>query len=102
MPERIVNCGMSPRKTLWNHHSSFCARVHVRTCSSLSCSNAMLRAEQELLLRFPVLLRRPLDAAFGEELPAAENERHQNSGFGIRIAGPRTGSLRDPQRLAQR
>src|SRR5205823_380046 len=58
--------------------------------------------EQELLLRFPVLLRRPLEAAFGEELPAAENERDQNSGFGIRIAGPRTGSLRDPQRLAQR
>ena len=39
--ERNVSCGMSPRKTFLNHHSSFWARVQVRTCSSSSCSSAM-------------------------------------------------------------
>src|SRR5690349_6863150 len=41
MPLRIVSCGMSPRKTLSNHHWSFCARVHVRVCSSVRCWRAM-------------------------------------------------------------
>src|SRR5262245_35257387 len=41
MAERTVNCGMAPRKTLLNHHSSFCSRVQVRTCSSWSWINAI-------------------------------------------------------------
>ena len=39
--ERSVSCGMSPRKTFANHHSSFCALDQVRICSPFSCCRAM-------------------------------------------------------------
>src|SRR5882672_5932709 len=40
--ERMVSCGISPRKTLASHHSSFCWTVQVRTCSSERCWMAMV------------------------------------------------------------
>ena len=92
-------CACSAR---WRAREQRCTTQQSRGADRGDAHGVRAQSEQKLSLQRPTVLRRALEAALREQLPAAEHVRDEHGGVGLRVAVPAVGRLRDAQRLPQR